>query len=119
MLVAPPGSSGWSTKPPSFCSMKPTQEAKREVSLGGALRLTAPAAAAASTRWTEMASSARARAVSTLCWYSKAAASLLRDPCDEPSQKLTTVANAAVSAPKVMLNSWALSYLSGFGLTTM
>jgi len=30
----------------------------------------------------------------------------MRDPCDEPSQKLTTVVKAATSAPRVRLTSW-------------
>jgi len=45
-----------------------------------------------------------------LTWLSIAAvvaASFCREPCEDPSQKLTTVANAAAKAPTVILMIWA------------
>ena len=48
--------------------------------------------------------------VALLTWLSIAAvvaASFCREPCERPSQKLTTVANAAAKAPTVILMIWA------------
>lgn len=122
--VAPPLSLGWLEKPPSWPRTISRQRLRLEPRgpASAAGRATGCGAAALSTIDSTKALFSALRSRSRSFWSTWAATanwSLRREPSEEPSQKVTTVEKATVSAPMAMLTIWKKVWFPSTGLPTI